>query len=332
LKIRHLSLVLLFLTLIFAVGCNRKNNANRDDISVLVFITGFIAGSPTYEQMAEGANEFKEKNPNVNIKIYEAGMNQAEWEQQLAQIISESAFDFVIGSNPSLPEICSNLASLFPDVKFIITDAQYDGHAQIKTYHFAQDEQSLFLGYLAGLVTTSNMPYANAQKKIGFIAAQEYPLLTNQMVPAFLEGARLADPGIELDFRVIGNWRDANKAAEIANAMMSSGVDVFTAIAGGAAQGLLRTATERNAYVVWYNIDAYKSAPRAIVGCGMLEQKKLVIEILEDLKTGEMQFGICEVLGVREGYINFIFDNPSYQNLPADIRAKFETFMHSMVN
>jgi len=329
---KRLLIIFLSLSLIFAIGCSRKNNVNRDDISVLVFVTGFIAGSPTYEQMVEGANEFKEENPNVNIKIYEAGMNQAEWEQQLAQMLSEGVFDFVISSNPSLPEICSGLANLFPDVKFIITDAQYEGNAQIKTYHFAQDEQSLFLGYLAGLVTTSNMPYANAQKKIGFIAAQEYPLLTNQMVPAFLEGARLADPGIELDFRVIGNWRDANKAAELANAMMSAGVDVFTAIAGGAAQGLLRTAAERNAYVVWYNIDAYNSAPGAIVGCGMLEQKKLVKEILENLKAGEMQYGICEVLGVREGYINFIFDNPSYQNLPQDIRAKFETFMHSMVN
>ena len=331
-NMKRLFIVFLVLTLLFAAGCSRKNNVNRDNISVLVFITGFIAGSPTYELMAEGANEFKEANPFVNIKIYEAGMNQAEWEQQLAQLISTGEFDIVIGSNPSLPEICSNIASLFPQVKFIITDAQHEGHPQIRTYHYAQDEQSLFLGYLAGLITTSSMPYANAQKKIGFIAAQEYPLLTRQMVPAFLEGARLADPQIELDFRVIGDWRDANKAAELAAAMMNSGVDVFTAIAGGAAQGLIRTASESNAYIVWYNMDAYDMAPGTIVGCGVMEQKKLIMEILEEAAAGRIEYGISDVLGVREGYINFKFDNPAYQNLPEDIRNKFEIFMHAMVN
>ncbi|HEB09960.1 MAG TPA: BMP family ABC transporter substrate-binding protein, partial [Spirochaetales bacterium] len=37
-----------------------------------------------------------------------------------------------------------------------------------------------------------------------------------------------------MDFRVIGNWYDANKAADLANSMIDSGVDVIATIAGGA--------------------------------------------------------------------------------------------------
>jgi len=313
----------------FTVGCEKKPAPGSKNLSVLVFITGVIAGSPTYELMADGANEFARLHQNVSIKVYEAGMNQAEWESQLGEMVSGGEYDIVLGSNPSLPEICANVAKMFPQQKFIITDAQYEGHPQIRTYLYNQYEQSLMLGYLAGLITVSSMPNANNQKRIGFIAAQEYPLLTKQMVPGFLEGARLVDPAIELDRRIVGNWGDANKAAELAGAMMDAGVDVFTAIAGGAAQGLIKTAAERGAYIVWYNINAYNQSPGVIVGCGIMEQKKLVMEILGDVLAGKIEYGVSQTLGVREGYINFLLDDPGYRdNIPSDIRERFERFLN----
>ena len=325
--------ILLLISAVIFFSCDKNTSQQDIDLSVLVFITGVIAGSPTYEMMAEGALEFAQNNPNVNIKIYEAGINQAEWEQQLGEMVSGGEYDIVLASNPSLPEMCIRVGRMFPDQKFIITDAHYEGNPQIRTYLYNQYEQSLFLGYLAGLITTSDMPYANSHKRIGFIAAQEYPLLTNQMVPGFLEGARIADPQIELDLRVVGNWIDANKAAELASAMIDSGVDVFTAIAGGASQGLIKTAVEREAYIVWYNINVYNQAPGYIVGCGIMEQKKLVMEILSDALGGRMEYGISQTLGVREGYVGFITDDPGYrENIPEDIRNRFQTFLNNFSN
>jgi len=327
--IKRLLTLVLAVFIVFTFGC--QGSKQKKDISVLVFITGVIAGSPTYELMAEGASEFAKTNSGVNLKIYEAGMNQADWEQQLGELVSAGEYDIVIGSNPSLPAICVNISKIFPDQKFIILDANYEGHPQIKTFLYNQYEQSLVLGYLAGLITVSDMPYANKQKKVGFIAAQEYPLLTGHMVPGFLEGAKLADPEIELDFRVVGSWADANKAADLASAMMDAGVDVFTSIAGGAAQGLIKTATEKKAYIVWYNIDAYALAPDIIVGCGLMEQKKLTMEALNSVKNGTIQYGTSQVLGIRDGYLGFVFDNNAYTELPKNIRENFEDFMNNLL-
>jgi len=322
--------LLIIVSVLILSSCDKKSKSadKENSLSVLVYITGVIAGSPTYELMTEGALEFARNNPKIQVKVYEAGMNQAQWEQQLAEMVSSASYDVVIGSNPSLPEICANVAKMFPNQKFIITDAQYEGHQQIRTFNYNQYDQSLLLGYLAGLVTVSDLPYANKQKKIGFIAAQEYPLLTRQMIPGFLEGARYADPYIELDVRIIGSWADANKAAELASAMMSSGVDVFTAIAGGAAQGLIKTAVEKGAYIVWYNTNAYHLAPGYIIGCGIMEQKKLVMEILNDVLSDKIEYGISETIGIKEGYLGFIFDDPSYQNLPQNIRDNLSRFMY----
>lgn len=323
--------ILLLLSVFFAAGCQRRQARQAEKgLSVLVFITGVIAGSPPYELMAQGATEFALNKANINVKIYEAGMNQAEWEPHLTEMVSSGEYDIVLGSNPSLPEICVNVAQKFPNQKFIILDAQYEGHQQISTYLYNQYEQSLMLGYLAGLVTTSDMPNANSRKRIGFIAAQEYPLLTGQMVPGFLEGARLADPSVELDFRVVGSWADAGKAAELASAMMDTGVDVFTAVAGGAAQGVIKTASERGAYIVWYNIDAYALSPGVIIGCGIMEQKKLVMEILSEALAGTIEYGTIRTLGVKDGYLGFVFDAPAYRQLPASIREQFEKFYNEL--
>jgi len=325
--------ILLILSVFFTVGCTKKNAQDKtgENLSVLVFIPGVMAGSPTYELLAEGALSFSEENKNVSVKIYEAGFNQAEWEQQLTQMISEGGYDLVLSSNPSLPEICDNAGKMFPAQKFIIMDAFYEGNPQISTYMYNQYEQSLFLGYLAGLVTTSSMPHANSQKRVGFIAAQEYPLLTKQMIPGFLEGARLVDPAIELDRRIVGSWGDANKAAELASAMIDAGVDVFTSIAGGASRGMIKTAAERGAYVLSYNANEYNLANGTVAGCGIMEVKKLVMEILSDYQKGKIQYGVSKTVGVKEGYIDFIFNDPAYiDSLPADIRLKFEKFMDDL--
>ena len=138
----------------------------------------------------------------------------------------------------------------------------------------------------------------------------------------------MVNPGIELDFRIVGNWFDANKAADLASSMRSAGVDVFASIAGGAAQGLFKVAQEQGAYIVFHNTNEYKAAPGRVVGCGSMEQKKLVKEILSDVMAGNVTYSDASIVGVQEGYIGFFYDDPAYaQNLPSDIRKQFESFM-----
>ena len=317
-------------------GCKAKDSRTEQekqdtDLSVLVYITGVKAGSPPYEMLAAGAEEFAEANGNVRVTVYEAGFNQAEWEEQLTSLVAGGEYDLVLGTNPSLPEICANVGEKFPAQRFIITDARYEDNPRISTYLYNQYEQSLYLGYLAGLITTGAMPQANSAKRIGFIAAQEYPLLSKHIAPGFLEGARRVDPEIELDFRVIGNWYDANKAAELASSMIDAGVDVFTSIAGGAVQGMIRTAKERGAYVVSFNTDEYDRMPGVIVGCGLMEQKKLVKEILADALAGNIPYGTSRTVGAKEGYLDFIADDPGYrEHIPPDTRERFDAFMNDI--
>jgi simple sugar transport system substrate-binding protein len=320
--------LVLLSTLSFLFGACAGKEEAESSLSVLVYITGVTAGSPTYEMLAAGAEDFAAAHDKVRVKIYEAGFNQAEWEEQLTSLVAGGDYDLVLGSNPSLPEICAAVGEKFPDQKFIITDAAHEGNPQISAWLYNQYEQSFYLGYLAGLITTSAMEHANGEKRIGFIAAQEYPLLNKHIIPGFLEGARRVDPEISLDVRVIGNWYDANKATELAASMIDTGVDVFASIAGGAAQGMIRAAGEQGAYVVFHNTNEYSRAPGVIVGCGSMEQKKLVEEILAEALAGKTRYGESRTVGVREGYLDFIDDDPGYyEYIPGDIQERFKAMM-----
>ncbi len=326
-------LMIVLITIILPLGASGvKEEVKEDDsISILVYITGVVAGSPPYQALFDGANAATNMYDNLKVKVYEAGFNQASWEEALTSLVATGEYDVVLGSNPSLPEIAARVGKKFPKQKFIITDAYLEGNDQIRTYMYNQYEQSLYLGYLAGLVTTSTMEDANDQLKIGLIAAQEYPLLSKHMIPGFLDGARMVNKDIELDFRVIGNWFDANKAAELATSMIAGGVDVFASIAGGASQGLFKVASSLGAYIVFHNTNEYKAAPGKVVGSGSMEQEKLVLEILENVVNGTVEYGIGSVVGLKDGYVGFFFDDPLYESsLPVEIRDTFESFMDSL--
>ncbi len=104
-KQRSVSLLIIIFISFALFGGGVKEVAKEDSLSVLVYITGVVAGSPPYTAMAEGALEFAEQHDNVRVKVYEAGFNQAEWEEQLTALVATGEYDLVLGSNPSLPEI-----------------------------------------------------------------------------------------------------------------------------------------------------------------------------------------------------------------------------------
>lgn len=319
---KKLLLMIVIIAMAFYAWAGGKAEQSQG-FSVLVYVTGVTAGSPGYEMMVQGAQDFAQGKSDVTIKVYEAGFNQAEWESQLNDLVSTGSYDVVLSSNPSLPDICDAVSKRFSNVKFIITDADYSGNSSMATYLFNQYEQSLVLGYLAGLVTVSSMEKANTSKTIGFIASQEFPLLNKHMIPGFIDGAHMADPAIKLDYRVIGNWYDATKAGELAASMIASGVDVITSIAGGAAQGIVAVAKQKGAYLVSFNEDAYEQAPSLVLGCCLIGQRELCSTALQKAYEGSLEYGKRTIVGFKEGYISLLDQDPLFiSSLPSDIREK----------
>ena len=218
--------------LLSSTACSKSTMPNKK--SIAVFIPGIMADSPIYANLAKGVKEAVEQynlkasdNKKVAVEILEAGTNQAEWSAKITSLASTGKYDVIISSNPSLPELCAPLTEQFPLVKYILLDASINGNQNIAAISYNQKEQSYLTGYIAGLMSKSH--------KVGLIAAQEYPIMNNVLLPYYSLGAKAADKNTSVDFRIVGNWYDASKGAELTDAMCAAGVDVILPICGGAA-------------------------------------------------------------------------------------------------
>ena len=312
----------LFITVLIIVsmiGCsrNKKEAADKAD-SVAVFIPGVIAGSPTYEMLAEGAEKAVSEF-GAEMNIIEGGFNQGEWENKITAIASTRNYDVIITSNPAMPEICSRVSAIFPDQKFIILDGYMEGKENIYTFLYNSYEQAYLIGRFGALVTKAGSK--EKELKAGLIAGQEYPMMNNVIKPGYIEGLKSVAPDIELDFRIVGNWYDASKGAELAEKMYSSGCEAILAIAGGASQGIISTAGDRGKYVLWFDNNGYSLSEGTVIGCSAMRQDRAAYETVKKALEGKLEYGKAVIRGVKDDYVYFVDNDPVYlENVPEEIR------------
>ena len=319
---RRFTSMIALVVILLVVSCSGKD-AGPDLKSVAVFVPGVASGSPIYEMLVKGAAEAVAAVPGARVKVVEGGFDQSTWLGSLRDIASSGEFGLIVSSNPALPELAVKIAADFPGIRFFIADAYLEGNSSIHTVLYNQMEQGYIVGYLAGLVTRARRP--DAPLVAGIIAAQRYPTLDQLIRPGFEAGLKAVDPAFVLEYREVGNWYDANKAAELAEGLYASGVEVVLPIAGGAGQGVVAAARERGRSVVWFDGGGYALGPDTVIGCATLAQDELVAGRVKDILGGKTSlFGQADIVSVADGYIGFDADGDGYRTLPAEVRRRFE--------
>jgi simple sugar transport system substrate-binding protein len=193
----------------------------------------------------------------------------------------------------------------------MLFDGELAGNPSVYTLRYNQREQSYMAGYIAALCARE-MAGEGGGLRLGLLAAQEYPAMNDIILPGYLEGARAADPSCAVDFRVVGNWFDAARGAELAAEMIREGARVILPVAGGAGEGAVRAALEGGARIVWFDTNGYGVSPGTVVGSAVLYQDKAVYEKTMLFLKGGLSFGRAEMAGIRDGYVDFVQDDPDY--------------------
>ena len=86
----------------------------------------------------------------------------------------------------------------------------------------------------------------------------------------------------------------------------------------------MSAAQARGRHVVWFDDDGYNLAPGTVIGCAILRQEKLVYEQVKAILLGAQVFGTADIVGVRDGYVDFDGSGAAYKALPAALRSTFE--------
>jgi simple sugar transport system substrate-binding protein len=299
---------------ILLFSCDKtKRPSNAADVAdaagkaIGVFVPGVMAGSATYEMLARGV-ERAGKEKNVEVRVVEAGYNQAEWETLLTSMAASGSYSLIVSSNPSLPAIAESVSAKFPKQQFLLLDGNLAGNAAIYTVRYNQTEQAYMAGYIAALEAREL-----GAAKIGLVAGQEYPAMNEIILPGYIGGAQAVDPSFTVDFRVIGNWFDAGKAASLARDMIAHGAKAILCVAGGANEGVVQAAYESGAKVVWFDTNGYAVRPGTVVGSSIIRQDKLAYEKTLLFLEGSLPFGVADIVGVADGYVDFVEDDPDYK-------------------
>ncbi len=301
--------------------------------SIAVFIPGLVEGSPTYEMLVAGVRQAVDKAGEVSLKIVEGGYNQGEWQDKITSLASTGEYDLIVTSNPSMPEICAEVTKVFPEQYFLVLDGHLSGNDRIFTFLFNQMEQSFLSGYYAGMLTGSGMTGTNPEKVVGLIIAQEYPMMNRVIRPGFELGLNQADGEIIVDYRVIGNWYDASKAAELTEASIAAGADIILTIAGGAGQGVLSAAARAGRYVLWFDDNGFDLASDVVLGCAILRLDLAAFETVGRAIRGTLPYGRAETAGVADGYVDFLIESEgAASTVPETIQQRQREMLEKIRN
>ncbi len=303
-------------------GSAKESRSYAPVPSVAVFVPGVTAGSPVYEMLVSGVKKAVEEVPGATVKVLEGGYNQADWQKRLAELVAEGRYGLIVTSNPSMPTICDELSKSFPNQHFLILDGYLAGNQRIHTLRYNQREEGYLAGYIAGLVSAEA---GKQPRKVGLVAGQEYPAMNGTILPSYLEGAKAASGVSDLvaDFRVVGNWYDADKGRELASSMIRDGAKVILAISGGANAGVLQAAAEAGASVVWFDVSGYDAKPGTVIGSAIIMQERAAYERTKAYLEGSLPFGEAETVGVADGFVDFDQESALYkQTVSEEVRAK----------
>jgi len=305
------------LAALFLVSCAPQ--APTGPAAVAVFIPGTLQGSPTYELLDKGVRQAVAEVPGTTVKTIEGGFNQAQWGEQIATLAASGEFRYIVTSNPAMPEIAAKAAAAYPNQRFLILES-WSKNPSYLTLAYNHREMAYLHGVLGGLIAAEK----KAPAVLGLIAGQEYPDMNNVILPGFEEGLKSVSPDGKVEFRVVGNWYDAAKGADLAKGLFAQGAPVVLSIAGGATQGVISAAKAAGKGVLSYDIDAYAQEPGVIVGSGTIRQDKASYELVKKALAGTAEYGKPLVVGVAEGYIDYLTDVEAFTKaVPESVRTKF---------
>jgi simple sugar transport system substrate-binding protein len=279
-----------------------------------------MSGSPIYEMLAAGVNRAAAEQAGVTVNVIEGGFNQAEWEPRITALAASGRYDLIISSNPSLPAIAQGVSAKFPNQKFLLLDGEIAGNPNIYTLRYNQREQAYMAGHIAALITLDRSGGKEEAGEgsgkppplIGLVAGQEYPAMNGIILPGYLDGAKAVESSFAVDFRVVGNWFDGGAGANLAADMIRRGVAVILCIAGGANEGVVQAASEAGAKTIWFDTNGYGIRPGTVVGSAVLHQDRAAYEKTKLFLEGALPFGAAEIVGVADGFVDFVEDDPDY--------------------
>jgi basic membrane protein A len=236
---------------------------------------------------------------------------------------SDADFGLIVDLEYSHGEPMVEVAKDYPDTTFAILNQVQKGD-NIVSVLFQEQEGSYLAGMLAGQVTTdTSIKGINAEPIIGVIGGTKSAGI-DKFIAGFIEGAKAANPKVEVKVAYSNNFGDPALGQQMAKAMYEEGADIIYQIAGGTGIGVIQAAKETGHYAIGVDGDQDGLAPGNVLA-SMIKRTDVAVEnVVKDYAKDVKLGGTTLAFGLKEDGVGLSEMKYTKDIIPAAYLEKVE--------
>jgi basic membrane protein A len=233
----------------------------------------------------------------VEIRVLQSS-SDADYVPNLSSL-AEEGYNLIISVGFLMGEVTEQVAKEFPDVNFAIIDFAYEAAPEnLQGIVFKEQETGYLVGYLAGLVTQSDLERTNEQNVVSSVGGQKIPPV-DRFIAGYMAGAKAANEGVETLNAYSQHFVDQSLCKEVALDQISNGSDIVFQVAGGCGLGALDAASERDVWGIGVDADQSHLGDH-ILTSAMKRVDNAVFDTIEMVQNDEFAGGGVSVFGLAE--------------------------------
>jgi basic membrane protein A len=248
------------------------------------------------------------------------------------RLLASRGFDLIIGVGFVFSDDMLQVAKDYPQRFFANIDyAKFDEHGFVMppqnmvALKFREEEGSFLVGAVAALSSKTHA--------IGFVGGMDIPLIHK-----FENGYRQGALAVCADCRVLSGYagtsadafKNPAKGKELALAQYGAGADVIFHAAGSTGLGVFEAARERHHRAIGVDSDQWDEAPGYLLTSMTKQVDVSVFEVIRSVAIGQFKSGV-RVFGLREGGVDYIYDEPARGMISSEVRARVEALRAQII-
>ena len=328
-KFLFLTLALVFL-FSSAVILETEAVQAESELKVALVVSGGLGDRSFYDSSAEGV-EWAEEDFGIDSRVLECRNDPSLFRDRLIQ--GSMYGDVVVVVGFEFYDVVQTVAPEFPEVEYIYVDNNVEGHDNITSIIYKENEGSFLAGALAAMMTTeTEVPNITAEKTIGMVGGMDIPVIRNFQV-GYQEGAKYIDSETEVETVFAGDFEDPAQGKESALTLFSQGADVVFAAAGKTGEGVFQAAAENKNYVIGVDADQRYINPDVIIASVVKAVNVSVYESIERIINDELDSGSLYTYGLEEEGVYIGYGTEEMEQIvPAEIKEKVQTIKEKIIS
>ena len=271
-----------------------------------------------------------------DVTVVEMGDDTTKWQAAFYDA-ADSGADIIVGTGFQNKENFETIPLEYPDTKFILfdqdVDYSIDGLDNVLSVLFDANQSGFLAGAVAAYYTTGENAL-NADKTIGFVGGMDGVSINNFLV-GYAEGAHYVDKDIKVLRAYVGDFVDTAKAKDLTNAQVSEGADIVFQVAGGAGNGVIEAAAEKDGVMaIGVDADQFKTLEgtnlqSSVITSSLKRLDNALFKICKDYAEdpSSVPFGSVATYGLPEDAVGIVFNDNLTASIGEENVAKVEEIL-----